>query len=1420
MQYQGAFVRHAPPPPRLLGYRAAKALAGLAALLVLAGLVAGLAILSAADVWAQSVDYDSDDDNLIEVSTLAQLNAIRHDLNGDGHGDNASAEAAYRSVFPVNSIGCALGTNPADSTCTGYELTADLDFDENSDGSITSADSTYWDSGNGWEPIGEGSGPGVTATPYAGTFNGNGHIISNLFISRAGETHTGFFGATSGTIQNVGIVKANVTGTNNVGALVGQLRGGAVRNVYSTGSISGEGGIGGLFGLVGPDSGHTTTISAVWTSASISGDANIGGLIGIHRQGSSITASYATGTVTGSSNSVSRGGLVGSLRDTATVTASYSIGNILPTGGTNAGGLVGVLSHSGQASNVTYSYWDTQTSGRSTSNGGSGQTTSALQTPTDYGTGIYANWNVNVDGLADNDDPWHFGTASQYPALEVDFDGDGAISSALELGPQRPPGAPAGLTVRLEQDDMDNDILVVTWSEPISGSAPTGYQYRYDNSGDSDRMTWSQDWTDTTDKTFTIPHPLAGEYDIEVQAVNLHPDTPAGLSDSYYDVVPNNLPTGDYDRDDDGLIEITNLDQLNAIRWDLDGDGEVDDNSDPDTTGTDAFNYTAAFPHAVAGMGCPSTCTGYELFNIQPEQSFIFFSGTDRTDYYANKADLDFDAPGSYADGTINTAWTGGDGWEPINGFAATFRGNGYGVRNLFIDRGSTDNVGLFGSIGANGMVDELALKEVNVTGRDNVGGLVGQNSGHIRWTYVTGSVEGDENVGGAVGNNSDGATVRVVWTSVDVEAESNAGGVVGNNAGNVAASYSIGSVEVSTNTGNAGGLVGNNAATGTITISYSTGTVVPSSPIISPSIGGLVGRNANAFTGCEPNTDNTGCRSPATAARSYWDTESSGLSVGVGSDDTDGNGMIDGSETATAGVTGKTTAELKAPDRNSGIYADWWSFDTYGNYYVNRPWVFGSGADYPKLAANFQGTGLGSSDKQFGPQHLGPVGGLSAVWAGGTLTVSWNHYPRYSAINEDPPNCDEVVCYEKREYIAGIGMPAFSNVPVSGVDAANQRASFPTIISQEHLTGYIVDVRPAPVEGVMGRTASLAFSLPGKPTAVIAAVTNTGLVVGWTAPTDTGDLPITGYSVQYSTDGSTWQTATHTDTGTMVTIALSNPQDYNQVRVAAINPVGQGPYAAANVVTTQEFTQQQRFVTSRSTAPPQGVTQPTQQQGVVQQPVQQGGGQQKQTQNRAPIANAGSDQKMVTAGATVTLRGSGSDPDGDTLTYSWTQDSGTTVTLSSATAATPTFTAPAGPATLVFSLVVNDGKASSAADTVTITVKAASVLRNSGGGGGGERKQVQDRAPIANAGPDQKMVTAGVTVTLDGSGSRDPDGDKLTWSWIQDSGDPVVELSDPAAASPTFTAPAGPATLVFSLVVRAGGANSMVDTVTVTVPG
>ena len=185
-------------------------------------------------------------------------------------------------------------------------------------------------------------------------------------------------------------------------------------------------------------------------------------------------------------------------------------------------------------------------------------------------------------------------------------------------------------------------------------------------------------------------------------------------------------------------------------------------------------------------------------------------------------------------------------------------------------------------------------------------------------------------------------------------------------------------------------------------------------------------------------------------------------------------------------------------------------------------------------------------------------------------------------------------------------------------------------------------------------------------------------------------------------------------------------------------------------------------------------------------------------TFNRRPTAYAGADQ-VVNKGATVRLDASrSSDLDGDTLTYSWTQTSGPNVTLSSTTAESPTFTAPSTLTTLAFRVTVTDSRRATDTDDVTIRVT---------------------RPPVADAGIGQ-TVASGATVTLDGSGSGDPDGGTLKYLWEQGPGvgGGEVVLSDATAVSPTFTAPSHAAALTFKLTVTDGQGASASDTVTITV--
>lgn len=173
---------------------------------------------------------------------------------------------------------------------------------------------------------------------------------------------------------------------------------------------------------------------------------------------------------------------------------------------------------------------------------------------------------------------------------------------------------------------------------------------------------------------------------------------------------------------------------------------------------------------------------------------------------------------------------------------------------------------------------------------------------------------------------------------------------------------------------------------------------------------------------------------------------------------------------------------------------------------------------------------------------------------------------------------------------------------------------------------------------------------------------------------------------------------------------------------------------------------------------------------------------------NDPPVADAGVDQTVMW-GVTAWLDASGSfDPDGDSLIYLWKQFSGRFVKLSNPTAKTPSFTTPLThleDIRLVFGVIVTDSNGLKSVDTCIVNVS-------------------RKLPPVADAGKTQQVIENEI-VTLDASASYDLDEEITSYEWRQIDG-PQVQLSDPTAIKPTFSAP---------LVLKTGG--SVMFEVTVT---
>ena len=346
----------------------------------------------------------------------------------------------------------------------------------------------------------------------------------------------------------------------------------------------------------------------------------------------------------------------------------------------------------------------------------------------------------------------------------------------------------------------------------------------------------------------------------------------------------------------------------------------------------------------------------------------------------------------------------------------------------------------------------------------------------------------------------------------------------------------------------------------------------------------------------------------------------------------------------------------------------------------------------------------------------------------------------------------------------------------VSWLDIPNSGAATTSYVVMSLTNGYsyrfkvrAVNSSGPGIESNQSNSATPEAEVPAKPTGLMAQPGDGLVTLTWDDP---GDSTITKWQYRYRV-GNAGYVDIWTDvpasgaTTTMVTVTGLANNSSHRFQVRAVNANGPGPQTAQ--------------VSARPLA---GLNVP-------------------------PTAQAGVGSS-VSEGASVTLDGSNSsDPEGLDLTFEWSQTGGTpTVVLSGAATATATFTAPTEllvDVDLEFTLSVSDGVNDAVTDMVTITVLAG-----------------PNDPPTADAGAGEDTTfEEGATVTLDGSGSFDPEDVDLTYLWSQTGGTPTVVLSDADTDTATFTAPtrlSEDAILQFTLSVSDGVNDAVTDFVTVTV--
>ena len=478
--------------------------------------------------------------------------------------------------------------------------------------------------------------------------------------------------------------------------------------------------------------------------------------------------------------------------------------------------------------------------------------------------------------------------------------------------------------------------------------------------------------------------------------------------------------------DNPRLINITHLEQLNAMRYDSDGDGTPID--DANTSSTDerelyrrVFGLSSGANHSCTdNAGNSATCQGYELMN-----------------------DLDFEVVTSYASGVVDQGWSATEnrstaqkrGWEPIErinwsstketkSFSAIFHGNGHKISNLYVFIHSNEpqphkNVGLFARTEPEAIIRNLGIEGGSVTMmytdlavflRANAGTLVGLNQGAIIACYSTADLRITSLHPLITPRPRDRAFIQ-------------AGGLVGHHArGNLTCCYATGDLHVLTETSKvwAGGLVGHTSGTydgaNIITACYATGNVSERGAWGSAG-GGLMGKNTlytrlkncyatgNVYGTVSPSTSRlvvgalVGDWSLGTITNTYFDNEKATLTangivsnpkLGIGSVIAGGDPGSDRLASYMASIAlGQSTSQLQYPrsyteanatSSGTAIYQDWLiDLDTgleqgidngqnNGDATVDDVWDFGTRTQYPVLKIDFNGDGRATVD-EFGTQ-------------------------------------------------------------------------------------------------------------------------------------------------------------------------------------------------------------------------------------------------------------------------------------------------------------------------------------------------------------------------------------------------------------------------------------------------------------------
>ncbi len=665
--------------------------------------------------------------------------------------------------------------NDDGETTANAILTADIDLSDKS-----------------WIPIG-------SINQYRGTFDGDGHTISGLYID-SNDYYQGLFGYLStdgdntGTVQNL-TVSGSVSGGMYVGGIAGNNRGSVTGCAFS-GSVSGNSYVG---GVVGENSGSVT--NCAFSGSVTSSSSYVGGVVGENSDGSTVENCYNTGTVTGTDDYV--GGVVGENRGISIVKNCYNTGAV--SGGEDVGGVVG---NNSSSSTVENCYNTGTVTGPSTNVGGVvGDNRGPVKNC--YNTG---NISGNVSGgvVGQNHGSvtncYNIGTVSGGEdvggVVGYNFDsvtGCYFLQQELEISGIGD-GSGSGSATPLSAEKFESQESFTSWDfastwkiEPIFGR-PT-LQDNAEIGGTANNpykiftATQLKNFRDLVNDENGNPAAWA----VLMNNIDLSSVCGAELSNGQpVSWTPIGSIINSYEGTFDGNGKtIENL-YINKLSSDYQGlFGRVNGGTVKDLTvsGTVSGNYNVG---GVVGYNNGGTVTG------------CIFSGSGSVSGKNYVGGVVGYNDGGTVTGCIFSGSGSVSGEWYVGGIAGQNNGTVENCYNTGSVNGSADSSDVGGVVGLNRGTVENCYNTDSVSGKNYVGGVVGYNNGgSVTNSYNTDSVKGYWCVGGVVGYNVDfdgySASVENCYNTGSVSDGTYTGGVVGYNfdSGIVANCYFLQTADV-----------------------------------------------------------------------------------------------------------------------------------------------------------------------------------------------------------------------------------------------------------------------------------------------------------------------------------------------------------------------------------------------------------------------------------------------------------------------------------------------------------------------------------------------------------------------------------------------------------------------------------------------